>query len=131
MGDDAGILGVDDGGSARHRHDVVDLEGAQNLELAALVGDDDLAVGAADDVVVVESAAVGLEASATDQDDLVEAPLRVADLDAVTLGEGASAGGLAIISGCFGIITLNSHYVKNSASGLSGPCQDADGGGGG
>ena len=123
VGDDARILGVDNRCAARHRHDIVNLKGTQDLELTPLIGHDDLAVGAADNVVVVESTAVGLKASAMYQDHLVEASLRVANLNAVALGQGASAGGLAKVSGRFGIITLNSHYVKNSALGLPAPAR--------
>ena len=123
VGDDARVLGIDNRRAARHRHDIVNLKGTQDLELTPLVGHDDLTVGAVDNVVVVESTAVGLEASAMHQDHLVEASLRVANLNAVALGQGASAGGLAKIGGRFEIITLNSYYVKNSALGLPAPAR--------
>ena len=126
VGDDARIFGVHDGGTAGHRHDVVDLERTQNLELSALLRDDDLAVRAADDVVVVESAAVGLEATAFHQDHLVESSLGVANLNAGALGEGASAGGLAKIGGLYGCITLNRHYVNDTACSQLRPRQDTD-----
>ena len=78
---------------------------------------------------MVESTAVGLEASAMHQDHLVEASLRVANLNAVALRKEASAGGLAKIGGRHRSITLNSHYVKDTACHLLRPWQDTDEGG--
>ena len=115
VGDDARILRVHNSRSARHRHNVVDLEGTQNLELTALFRDDNLAVGTADDVVMVESAAIGLETATADENHLVEAAFGVTNLNAVPLGEDTSAGRLAIIVGRHRSITLNRHYVKDTA----------------
>ena len=129
VGDDARVLGVDDGGAAGHRHDVVDLERAQDLELAALLRDDHLAVGTTNDVVMVESAAVRLETAPAHENHLVEASLGVANLNAVALGKDAPAGGLAKIAGRHRSITLNSHYVKDTACHLLRPWQDTDEGG--
>ena len=95
MEDRPGVLRVDDGGSARHRHRVVDHEGAEHLELAALLGDEDAAVGAADERIVVEAPAVGLESAAAHEDHLVESSLGVAHLDPVALGEGSASALLA------------------------------------
>ena len=122
VGDDARVLGVDDGGAARHRHHVVGPQGPQDLELAALVGGDDLPVGAPDDVVVVESPAVRLEPPALDQDDLVVAALGVAHLDAVAVRERPFAAGLA--EGCPGPsrISLSVHRVKSIAWGPGRHC---------
>ena len=122
VGDDARVLGVDDGGAARHRHHVVGPQGPQDLELAALLGGDDLPVGAPDDVVVVESPAVRLEPPALDQDDLVVAALGVAHLDAVAVRERPSAAGLA--EGCPGPsrISLSVHRVKSIAWGPGRHC---------
>ena len=129
VGNDPCVLGVDDGGTAGHRHHVVGLEGAQDLELAALLSDDDLAVGTANNVVMVKSAAVGLEAPTAHENHLVKASLGVANLNAVAFGKDASAGGLAKIGGQHRSITLNSHYVKDTACLLLRPWQDTDEGG--
>ena len=129
MGDDPCVLGVDDGGTAGHRHHVVNLKRAQNLELAALLRDNHLAVGTANNVVMVESAAVGLETTTAHKNHLVEASLGVANLNAVALGKDAPTGGLAKIGGRHRSITLNSHYVKDTACHLLRPWQDTDEGG--
>ena len=115
MRDDAGVFGVDDRRAPWHRHDVVHLQWTQDLKLAPLVGDDDLAIGGPDDVVVVEPAPVGLEAPTAHQDDLVETALGVAHLDAIALGERASAGGLAEAADRIAVISLKCHYAKDSA----------------
>ena len=129
VGDDARVLGVDDGGAAGHRHHVVNLERAQNLKLTALLGDDHLAVRAANNVVMVESAAVGLETAPAHKNHLMEAALGVANLNAVALGKDTSAGRLAKIVGRHRIITLNSHYVNDTACHLLRPWKDTDEGG--
>lgn len=77
---------------------------------------------------MVESTPVGLEASAAHQDDLVESSFRVADLNAIPFGEGATPGGLAKVGGHIGSITLNRHYVKDSAWPPARPRQDTDAG---
>ena len=99
VGNDPCVLGIDDGGAAGHRHHIIDLQGPQDLELAAFLGDNHLAVGTANDVVMVESAAVGLETTTAHENHLVEASLGVANLNAVALRKDASAGGLAKIIG--------------------------------
>ena len=126
VGDDAGILRIDDRSAARHRHDVVDLERTQDLELAAFFRDDHLAVGTPNDIVMVESATVGLETTAADENHLVKASLGVANLNAVALGKDASAGGLAKVCGRHRSITLNRHYVKDTACFQLRPWQDTD-----
>ena len=129
MGDHAGILRIDDGSTTGHGHHVVDLERAQNLELAAFFRDHHLTVGAANNVVMVKATAVGLETSTADEDYLVEASLGITNLNAVALGKRASAGGLAKIGGRYRSITLNRHYVKDTANHHLRPWQDADEGG--
>ena len=63
--DDLGrVLGVDDGGAARHRHHVVGQQRAQGEVLDARGVRDDRAVGLADEVVVREQPAVGVELAA-------------------------------------------------------------------
>ena len=129
VGDDPCVLGIDDGGASGHRHHIVDLQGPQDLELAAFLRDDHLAVGTANDVVMVESAAVGLETATAHENHLVEASLGVANLHAIALGKDASAGRLAKIVGRHRIITLNSHYVNDTACHLLRPWKDTDEGG--
>ena len=51
------------------------------------------------DIVMVESAAVGLEPTAANENHLVKASLGVTNLNAVALRKEASAGGLAKIGG--------------------------------
>ena len=78
------------------------------------------------DVVMVKSAAVGLEPTAANENHLVKASLGVADLNAVALRKEASAGGLAKIGGRHRSITLNRHYVKDTACSQLRPWQDTD-----
>lgn len=78
---------------------------------------------------MVKATAVGLETSTADEDYLVEASLGITNLNAVALGKRASAGGLAKIGGRYRSITLNRHYVKDTAYDLLRPWQDTDEGG--
>ena len=77
---------------------------------------------------MVKATAVGLETTTADEDDLVEAPLGVTNLNTVTLGKRASARGLTEISGRYRSITLNRHYVKDTANHHLRPWQDTDDG---
>ena len=88
-----------------------------------------LDVPTANDVIMVESASVGLETTAADENYLVKASLGVANLNAVALGEDASAGGLAKIGGRHRSITVNRHYVNDTACSQLRPWQDTDEGG--
>lgn len=88
--DRSGVFGVDHGGTARHRHDVVDLEGTQHLELTTFLGGDDLSIGTPDEIVVENLTAVCLEASTRHQNDGVQASLGVAYLHAIAFGQQAS-----------------------------------------
>ena len=61
LDDLAGVLGVDDGGSTRHRHDVVAEQRPQREVLDVGGVGHDGAVGRTDEVVVAQEAAVGVE----------------------------------------------------------------------
>ena len=75
---------------------------------------------------MVESATVGLETTAADENHLVKASFGVTNLNAVALGKDASAGGLAKVGGRHRSITLNRHYVKDTACFQLRPWQDTD-----
>ena len=87
----SGVLGVDDGCSARHGEHEVLVEGAQRLvENAVSVGDDGT-FGCADEVVMLEEALVGVVFSAFCEGDGGDAAALVSDLDALAGAEGAAA----------------------------------------
>ena len=88
-----GILRVDDGRAARHRHHEVGEQRAQREVGVAVGGLHDAAVGCADQHVVGQDAAVRVELLARFQRDRVDAPLGTGQLDAVTGDE--RAGGRA------------------------------------
>ena len=95
-GDDlGGVLRVDDGGAAGHRHDEVAQQRAEGEVLVAGRARDDRAVGQADEVVVGDHAAVRVEHGARGQHDGVHLALGAGELDLVALEEraGLSAGG--------------------------------------
>lgn len=79
---------------------------------------------------MVKATAVGLETSTADEDYLVEASFGITNLNAVALGKRASAGGLTEIGGRYRSITLNRHYVKDTANHHLRPWQDTDEGAG-
>ena len=97
----AGVLGVDHGGAARHRHHVVGQQRAQREVLDPRGVRDRRAVRHPDQVVVVEVPAVGVELLPGAQRDRVHPALRVGELDALARGEGA-APQLGARGGCHG-----------------------------
>ncbi len=90
LDDLAGVLGVDDGGAAGHRHDVVAEQGPKGEILDASRVRDDGAVRRSDEVVVAQVAAVGVELAARLEGDCVQSPLGVGQLHSLTDLEGAA-----------------------------------------
>ncbi len=91
----ARVLGIDDGGAAGHGHDVVGQQRAQREELLAGRVGERGPVGQADDAVVQDAPAVGVELAADRQRDRVHAAARVGQLHPLAGLEGASASGRA------------------------------------
>ena len=104
-----GVLGVDDGCTARHGEHEVLVEGAQRLvEDAVSVGDDG-AFGCADEVVVLEEALVGVVFAAFGEGDGGDAAAFVSDLDALAGAEGAAAvdcAGRGVGAAAHGVVLL-------------------------
>ena len=90
-GDDlAGVLRVHDGRAAGHGEDEVAQQGAQGQVLVAGAVRHLAALGQADDVVVIEQAAVGVVLAAGRQGDGGQAHLLIGELDAVARAEESS-----------------------------------------
>ena len=111
-GDDlAGVLGVDHRRAAGHRQHVVRQQRPDREVLDAGGVADRGAVGRADQLVVGQVAAVGVELLPGGEGDGVQAALGVGQLDALTLVEGpAPAAGPrrhgALVRGLFGLVGL-------------------------
>jgi hypothetical protein len=88
-----GILRVHHGSSAGHGEDEIGEQRAQGLVLLAHVVDHYRAVNLADDVIVVQETAVGMESTATFEGDRVHAPPLVGQLHAFAFPEGTAATG--------------------------------------
>ena len=91
----AGILRVDDRGAARHRHDEVAEQGPEREVGVAVAALHHRAVGRADQHVVLEQSAMGVEHLAGLQGDGVQPTLGPGELDAVARDEGAALAGHA------------------------------------
>ena len=84
-----GVLGINNGGAARHREDVIHHEVAEEQEGRAQGGLDDGTFIHPHDVIVVDYAFMGMELASFFQNDRVVAPLGVRQLHAVAIGKGA------------------------------------------
>src|SRR5262249_49412348 len=99
--EDGEVFGIDDLGAARHVEDVLGQRRAQGETPRVLRGAHPGAVGLADDGVVLDPAAVGVEGLALAQEDQVALPALVDEQDLLAVLEASEGGPVAdVLTAC-------------------------------